>query len=452
MRLFLLILILAQPALAQKVYWILWFDTEDYVLPEADDAAKRIAEELDKLGVRATFKVVGEKARVLEKRGRKDVIAALKRHDIGYHSENHSIPPTPSLYLSRMGMLEGAAEFERREGQGLKDVERVFGRRASTYGQPGNSWGPQSTIALRRMGIPTYVDEARHLSMNNQAFWYGGVFHVTNLGPNSVRAELESEAALEKAKREFDAAVARVKAGGGGIVQTYYHPCEFVAAEFWDGVNFKWGKYTAPEDYILPKRRTKEASERAYRILTGFVKHVKAHADVEVTSIDRLLGYYETQTPPLTAEVWKDGIGYEQGRSAAEILTALLGLPDFYVDGPERRGLTNFAGAQVERRLWERTLADVRDFVLREKRLPSEVWVGGQTLSLGDFAMTLARAPKSGPVPVQQGVLLFERQVGTEGKKMFNWVIHPDGFDGTALLELGRLQAWTLKPAVLTRK
>ena len=29
----------------------------------------------------------------------------------------------------------------------------------------------------------------------------------------------------------------------------------------------------------------------------------------------------------------------------------------------------------------------------------------------------------------------------------FNWVIHPEGFDGTPLLDLGRLQGWTLKPA-----
>jgi len=34
----------------------LWFDTEDYIEPAADDAALRIARELTVLGVRATFK------------------------------------------------------------------------------------------------------------------------------------------------------------------------------------------------------------------------------------------------------------------------------------------------------------------------------------------------------------------------------------------------------------
>jgi hypothetical protein len=74
----------AEPA--AKVYVVLWFDTEDYILPASDDAALRIADFLTGEGIRGTFKVVGEKARTLEKRKRTDVIAALKKHEIGYHS------------------------------------------------------------------------------------------------------------------------------------------------------------------------------------------------------------------------------------------------------------------------------------------------------------------------------------------------------------------------------
>src|SRR5215471_1339682 len=74
---------------AGPVYVVLWFDTEDYVEPAADDAALRIAKDLTAEGVRATFKVVGEKARVMEKRGRSDVLLALSKHAIGYHSNWH---------------------------------------------------------------------------------------------------------------------------------------------------------------------------------------------------------------------------------------------------------------------------------------------------------------------------------------------------------------------------
>src|SRR4029453_16627110 len=86
---------------------ILWFDTEDYLLPADDDASKRLAELLTERGIRATFKLVGEKARVLEKRGRLDVIAALKKHDIGYHSDFHSVHPTPAEYLADCNLLDG---------------------------------------------------------------------------------------------------------------------------------------------------------------------------------------------------------------------------------------------------------------------------------------------------------------------------------------------------------
>src|SRR5258705_7562265 len=68
---------------SSRVDVILWFDTEDYLLPADDDASKRLAEMLTQKGVRATFKVVGEKARVLEKRGRTEVIEAVKKTDSG---------------------------------------------------------------------------------------------------------------------------------------------------------------------------------------------------------------------------------------------------------------------------------------------------------------------------------------------------------------------------------
>lgn len=57
----------AQGLAQGPVYVVLWFDTEDYILPESDNAAKRIADYLTQQGVRATFKVVGEKARTLER-------------------------------------------------------------------------------------------------------------------------------------------------------------------------------------------------------------------------------------------------------------------------------------------------------------------------------------------------------------------------------------------------
>src|SRR5258708_17244942 len=101
-----------------RVDVILWFDTEDYLLPADDDACKRLAEMLTERHIRATFKVVGEKARVLERRGRRDVIDALKKDHIGYHANFHSVHPAPSEYLVDYGFLAGVAECEPPQGGG----------------------------------------------------------------------------------------------------------------------------------------------------------------------------------------------------------------------------------------------------------------------------------------------------------------------------------------------
>ena len=78
---------------------LFWFDVEDYITPASDDALKGLLEVFESHGVQATWKLVAEKARVLEARGRTDIIRLLQRQDIGYHTENHSVHPVLSEYL-----------------------------------------------------------------------------------------------------------------------------------------------------------------------------------------------------------------------------------------------------------------------------------------------------------------------------------------------------------------
>jgi peptidoglycan/xylan/chitin deacetylase (PgdA/CDA1 family) len=185
------------------IYVTLWFDTEDYILPQDDDATKRLAEMLTRLGVRATFKIVGEKARVLEHRGRRDVIAALERHDIGYHSNTHSQQPTIAVYLQNAGWEDGRAEFYRREVQGVRDIERIFGVTPVAYGQPGSAWAPQTYPALRDMGIGIYLDESDHVGIDDQPFYYGGMLNVFKMRSNLARMALSGGASLANGKSTF---------------------------------------------------------------------------------------------------------------------------------------------------------------------------------------------------------------------------------------------------------
>jgi hypothetical protein len=246
--LFLLLLMVVPPgALAHQpeppVYVVLWFDTEDYILPASDDAALKVADWLHKEGIRATFKVVGEKARTLEKRGRTDVIEALKKHEIGYHSNTHSQQPTVAVYLQNAGWESGSAEFYRREMAGVKDIQRIFGVTPSCYGQPGSSWAPQAYPALRRMGIRMYLDEADHVGIDDQPFYYARLLNVFKMRSMLARMELSGGNSLGEGKARFTGAYDKLRAQGGGTISIYYHPSEWVHAEFWDGVNFSHGAH-----------------------------------------------------------------------------------------------------------------------------------------------------------------------------------------------------------------
>ena len=344
-----LICSLAMAAPQPPVYLMLWFDTEDYLQPAADDAALRIANDLERLGVRATFKVVGEKARVLEKRGRYDVIRALSHHDIGYHSNFHSVQPTPALYLKEMGWLEGAAEFERREKSGARDVQRVFGILPSCYGQPGSSWGPQSYPALLRMGIPVYLDEGTQVGIEDQPFWFGGMLNVFNMGAYAIRPNLDDEAALTALLVRFDHAVAELRARGGGVISTYFHPTEFISAKFWDAVNFTNGANPDRSQWRLQPMHTPADAEKRFQIMLRYVEHARNTPGLRFATAREVPQLYKS------AHVWSvnrsriaahmaarqtflvsDGVSL----SAADMLLALLGIEARYVDGPSEPGRT----------------------------------------------------------------------------------------------------------------
>ena len=434
------------------IYHLLWFDTEDYVEPSADDAALRLADELTRRGVRATFKIVGEKARVLERRNRADVIRSLARHDIGYHSDNHSIPPAPAAYLEKLGLLDGAAEFERRESPGFRDLQRIFGVTPSCYGQPGNSWAPQSNPALRRMGIRVYMDDGKQVGLDDQPFWYGGLLYIFNLGPNTIRADINDASKMSETLRRYDSIVAALRLKGGGVIQTYYHPTEFVTTEFWDGVNFRHGANPEQTDWKKPKLRTHESSEQAYRLFLEFVDHARAQPGVRfITAGDarQLMESPLRHTPPALARQLGESIDVNQGYSPADQLLSLLGIAPRHVDGPARRGETTFREASIPRPVFDRARADASAFIEREGRLPDHVWLGSARLSLADFAATLAGDTGDPAVPVRRGRLALERHITRDAAGAYDWVIHPQGFAPEDLLDQARLQAWTLKPARL---
>ncbi len=471
------------------VFVTLWFDTEDYILPQDDDAAKRLAEMLTRLGVRATFKIVGEKARVLESRGRRDVIAAVKRHDIGYHSNTHSQQPTIAVYLQNAGWDDGRAEFYRREAQGARDVQRIFGAAPVAYGQPGSAWAPQTYPALREMGIRMYLDEADHVGIDDQPFFYGGMLNVFKMRSNLLRMDLSGGDSLVKGKAAFTAAYERLRGAGGGTISIYYHPSEWVHTEFWDAVNFRLGANPPRAEWKLPGTRPPADTERAFADFEQYVQFMKSRPGVRFVTATDLLTIYADGAAARTftsadllaiARSARKEITFQRfdtyALSASDVFGLLTDAMAAFVDrgalpsstkiaaldGPARAYQPPSGVTRSSSFTWTAFAQAVREtsaYCRSAHRVPDEVWVGVESLSPEDYLATLAQALDAtiasgrSPADVQRvdGRYTAARYVAEDTPQLWSWPIFPEGFHAPRIMELARLQAWTLKPAIFRR-
>ncbi len=463
-----------------KVYVILWFDTEDYILPASDDSALKLANWLTKEGIRATFKVVGEKARTLERRGRTDVIEALKKHEIGYHSNWHSTQPTPAQYLSNLDWDDGVAEFDRREGPGIADLKRVFGQTPTCYGQPGSSWGPQSFGAMQKWGMKVYLDGGRHIGVDGAPHYYCGILTLYQL-KHLIRTSLGGEKDLEPAKERFLEARKDLLDAGGGVVSIIYHPCEFIHAKFWDGVNFAKGANPRREAWKLPPMKSEAEARIAYETFFSYIRFIKRFPEVEFITASEAARIYRDDAREHEfdaadiknlADHIADGITYQKigdsTLSASEVLDLLNRF--FLTSGAKDRrfrepttplGPTSLApemksSVSTDLNQFARTAADAADYISKRGRLPATIWLGSEPVTPEAYLEALARLVKlkiaDEPLPetikLNQNVLMAAKYVSDDRPELWRWVIFPEGFHAPELMELAKRQAWTIKPAV----
>lgn len=96
------------------------------------------------------------------------------------------------------------------------------------------------------------------------------------------------------------------------------------------------------------------------------------------------------------------------------------------------------------------------DTVRATKQLPSLVWVAGKPVRPEDFAVTLAcvvaSGHYSGDSPIRQSELEAKKYVANDSPSLWGWVILPRGFGAPHMMEIAKLQAWTIKPAVLRKQ
>jgi len=454
-----------------KAHVLFWFDVEDCSVPQSDDAAKRIAQILSEHGIRGTMKVVGQKARVLRDRVRYDVIDALGRHDIGYHSNWHGLRPQVAEYLAPLGWEAGVAEFDHRERPGLADVAALLGQHPVCYGQPGPNWAPHVFPVLRRWGVPAYISGFGYVSIDAQPFWYGGVLNTSHMaGPQGRRHlglnfELGSDGALAGHVRAFDAAVESL-GDAGGLITVMNHPCTLVL-----------------EEWFSTRLKPAHLTEAGYRDFDGFVRHVLGSDGVEVIDAPRLLELYPDAARGRTLGrdellalaravggevVWQelDGAVLSAAEVFGLLVRALAGAADGaggeslewqYLDGPAQRLESGDTEFSIKWEVFVQAVKAAASFCATHGRVPDEVRMGSRRVFPGDFLATAAEAAATllgtGRSPERVTILSATDRVADyvdEEAARGGWAsaMLPDGFRAPALVELARLQAWTLKPAI----
>jgi len=465
----------------KRIYVAFQFDTEDFVTPETDDVLLDLTNILDQFGVKGSFCIVGEKLRALKRRGRLDVLEALKKHDIAYQSDLHSIHPVISEYVKDKKWDEGIKEIKKREGPGLEFLKEVFNRTPSAFIQPGGSWAPETPYALKEMGVPVYVDGI----FREDPVWFCGSLcfrAAMNFLEHSTPAD------LDMLKSRFDSIYSSKI--NGGLITIVMHPCMFFTEKFWDAINFSYGKNTPTEKLVSAPLRDEREIKESLRIFQMFLSFILEHPNVKAITFREV------------AKIFRDP---EERKLTPDQIFTLARKASKQNDWQVIAGISISPAEML--RLFVDLIVDYLQKGLEPKSMPVRFTLGptskpSETRSLEEIALNdileIARVAKKfmdmhGRVPstitkdkieFSPGILLevtakiisyysehrnLPERIKVHGlpnlpevverwnliKKIndqWRWRIFPDNFKPKRIEELTLLQAWTMRPAIFSEE
>jgi hypothetical protein len=291
---------------------------------------------------------------------------------------------------------------------------------------------------------------------------------------------------LEQSKAKFREMYARISAEpSGGLISLYFHPCEFIHQWFWD-LNFANGANPPPSQWKRPPLKSAAEQKQTFAYFEGLVRYMKSFPQVRfITGSDAVKLFpdrahtreFSTRDVRDIAEAVTPEVSFQMHGDYALSASEVFELLSTYVEetisdgmstvGPFRIGDTPYGPAvdppPVKHSMdvpWEqfaRTVRDVTDFAARNHQIPADVWFGSVAVSPESYLVALAdvvktllagnAAPRIVSLPVAR--LAATKYVAEDSPAVWDWPIFPKGFHSAHLLSVARLQAWTLKPALL---
>src|SRR5205807_5528363 len=233
-----------------------------------------------------------------------------------------------------------------------------------------------------------------------------------------LRANLGGPKDLEKAQQDFARARKNLLAEGGGVVSTIYHPCEFVHKEFWDGVNFRNGANPPRERWQLPPTKTAAESRAAFDIFENYVRFMKRFPDVQFITATQAAQLYRdkargrkfsTADIRTIAAAVKPEVSYQTHDDYALAASEVFALLNDYVAqrtcganpdsltledtpyGPSEPVAARAEAVKAGGSQMGRTAIDVVDFLRKQGRIPTSVWLGSQPVPPEMYLNALAK-------------------------------------------------------------
>ena len=270
-----------------------FMDVEDPINPLADDAARDFGELFSAAGVSGSFCVTGEKCRTLLQRGRHDVLRVLAPHAHGLHTDTHSFHPSTMELLADCEFAEGCERAYVTESRGARAFEAAFGRLPSFWGGAGNSWSPEITDVLRRLGVNAYAYALTKLP-GEAIHRFNGVLAL----PQAISISETDWMDDERAASAMDRAMARIAALNQPWVGIFVgHPTKMRYADYWDKPYYA-GRTPPDPEFAEPVPDV--AYERAKANLTIFLARLAAVA--EILPAPAAIALPWTFRPPTEAE------------------------------------------------------------------------------------------------------------------------------------------------------
>lgn len=466
----------------ERTPMVICFDVEDYTSPESvgmDDIPKWLAEIMTEEGVTGTFFVIGEKARMMEKRGRKDVLEAMARHDIGSHTNYGSIHPTVTEILENASWDTGIEKMFENESAGFDDLERIFGQRPVNLARHGGSYGPQLTGALSRLNAG-YVYSPVGLPGHN-AVWFCNTINFHGEGSYGFFDDAyHSDDLFNPMLEALDSIIPPSIEDIDMVAFFANHPSKVRSIQFWD-FNYYKGANPGPDEWETPELRPLESMETAQKNFRRLIRYLKGRDDIELTTYRELVERFAFQVDKISKDELRkiaervldeNRVVIEELYSPAEIFAAFcVALNQFEAEGelPAEVAIRRpFGPLEMPAKEPEFDQISVKgifdlsgkaeEYIENRGHLPALLSYEGQMIGTGSLLALfselylkiedsklsdLLSAIPFEPYPTVNKESIINGVAGCKG-----WPVHYEELDMSHLIEMTKLQLWTLKPAL----